>query len=113
MPVTIVQVSTQTVPEIIEAVGQTEGSKDVEVRSRVSGILEKTLYREGERVHEQTQAREVFDVSGAGDTVIATLAVMLACGADIAEAVRVANRAAGIVVAKLGTAVVTKEELFG
>lgn len=72
-----------------------------------------TLYREGERVHEQTQAREVFDVSGAGDTVIATLAVMLACGADIAEAVRVANRAAGIVVAKLGTAVVTKEELFG
>ena len=71
-----------------------------------------TLYREGERVHEQTQAREVFDVSGAGDTVIATLAVMLACGADIAEAVRVANRAAGIVVGKLGTAVVTKEELF-
>lgn len=72
-----------------------------------------TLYREGERVHEQTQAREVFDVSGAGDTVIATLAVMLACGADMAEAVRVANRAAGIVVAKLGTAVVHKEELFG
>ena len=71
-----------------------------------------TLYREGERVHEQTQAREVFDVSGAGDTVIATLAVMLACGADIAEAVRVANRAAGIVVGKLGTAVVHKEELF-
>jgi len=71
-----------------------------------------TLYREGERVHEQTQAREVFDVSGAGDTVIATLAVMLACGADMAEAVRVANRAAGIVVAKLGTAVVHKEELF-
>ena len=71
-----------------------------------------TLYRKGERVHEQTQAREVFDVSGAGDTVIATLAVMLACGADIAEAVRVANRAAGIVVGKLGTAVVHKEELF-
>ena len=71
-----------------------------------------TLYREGERVHEQTQAREVFDVSGAGDTVIATLAVMLACGADITEAVRVANRAAGIVVGKLGTAVVHKDELF-
>ncbi|MBI5751256.1 MAG: D-glycero-beta-D-manno-heptose-7-phosphate kinase [Hydrogenophilales bacterium] len=71
-----------------------------------------TLYCEGERVHEQTQAREVFDVSGAGDTVIATLAVMLACGAGMAEAVRVANRAAGIVVAKLGTAVVHKEELF-
>ena len=72
-----------------------------------------TLYRSGERLHEPTQAREVFDVSGAGDTVIATLAVMLACGADMAEAVRVANRAAGIVVGKLGTAVVHKEELFG
>ena len=71
-----------------------------------------TFYREGERVHEPTQAREVFDVSGAGDTVIATLAVMLARGADMAEAVRVANRAAGIVVGKLGTAVVHREELF-
>ena len=50
MPVTVVQVSTQRVPDIIEAVGQTEGSKDVEVRSRVSGIIEKTLYREGDRV---------------------------------------------------------------
>ena len=50
MPVTVVQVSTQRVPDIIEAVGQTEGSKDVEVRSRVSGILEKTLYREGDRI---------------------------------------------------------------
>ena len=63
-------------------------------------------------MHEPAQAPGVFDVSGAGDTVIATLAVMLACGADMAEAVRVANRAAGIVVAKLGTAVVHKEELF-
>ena len=71
-----------------------------------------TLYREGERLHELTQAREVFDVSGAGDTVIATLAVMLARGASLPEAVVVANRAAGIVVGKLGTAVVHHEELF-
>jgi len=71
-----------------------------------------TLYRKGERLHELTQAREVFDVSGAGDTVIATLAVMMACGADMSEAVQVANRAAGIVVGKLGTAVVHREELF-
>ena len=71
-----------------------------------------TLFREGERLHELTQAREVFDVSGAGDTVIAALAVMMACGADMSEAVRVANRAAGIVVGKLGTAVVHREELF-
>lgn len=71
-----------------------------------------TLYRDGERLHEMTQAREVFDVSGAGDTVIATLAVMLARGAEMREAVRVANRAASIVVGKLGTAVVQREELF-
>ena len=71
-----------------------------------------TLYRDGETLHEQTQAREVFDVSGAGDTVIATLGTMLAAGADLPEAVQLANRAAGIVVGKLGTAVVTKEELF-
>jgi rfaE bifunctional protein kinase chain/domain len=72
-----------------------------------------TLYREGETLHEPTQAREVFDVSGAGDTVIATLGTMLAAGADLPEAVQLANRAAGIVVGKLGTAVVSREELFG
>jgi D-glycero-beta-D-manno-heptose-7-phosphate kinase len=71
-----------------------------------------TLYRPGQRVHVPAQAREVFDVSGAGDTVIATLGVMLASGADIEQAVRMANRAAGIVVAKFGTAVVHPEELF-
>jgi rfaE bifunctional protein kinase chain/domain len=71
-----------------------------------------TLYREGETLHEPTQAREVFDVSGAGDTVIATLGTMLAAGADLPEAVQLANRAAGIVVGKLGTAVVSREELF-
>lgn len=71
-----------------------------------------TLYLKGERLHELTQAREVFDVSGAGDTVIATLAVMMARGASMPEAVVVANRAAGIVVGKLGTAVVHREELF-
>ena len=57
------------------------------------------------------KAREVFDVSGAGDTVIATLAVMLGAGASLPDAVRVANHAAGIVVGKLGTAVVQPDEL--
>ncbi len=71
-----------------------------------------SLYRENEILHEPTQTREVFDVSGAGDTVIATLAVMLACGADWSEAVRIANRAAGIVVGKLGTAMVSREEII-
>jgi rfaE bifunctional protein kinase chain/domain len=58
------------------------------------------------------QAREVFDVSGAGDTVIATLAAMLGSGADLPQAVQVANRAAGIVVGKLGAAVVSRDEII-
>lgn len=69
-----------------------------------------TLFAD-ETYHQPAQAREVFDVSGAGDTVIATLAVMIAAGAEWAEAIRVANLAAGIVVGKLGTAVVSREEL--
>jgi len=71
-----------------------------------------SLYRAGEALHEPTHTREVFDVSGAGDTVIATLAVMLACGAGLPDAMRIANRAAGIVVGKLGTSVVSREEII-
>jgi rfaE bifunctional protein kinase chain/domain len=72
-----------------------------------------TLFADGQTFHQAAQAREVFDVSGAGDTVIATLAVMIAAGADWAEAIRIANIAAGIVVGKLGTAVVTRDEIAG
>jgi rfaE bifunctional protein kinase chain/domain len=72
-----------------------------------------TLFAAGEAIHEPAQAREVYDVSGAGDTVIATLAVMLASGASRADAMRFANRAAGVVVGKLGTATCTLEELKG
>lgn len=57
------------------------------------------------------QAREVFDVSGAGDTVIATLGTLLAAGAPLADAMSIANEAAGIVVGKLGTAVAEPDEL--
>ncbi len=71
-----------------------------------------SLYRTNEALHEPTQTREVFDVSGAGDTVIAMLAVMLASGAELPGAMRIANRAAGIVVGKLGTAVVSREEII-
>lgn len=70
-----------------------------------------SLYRENEILHEPTRAQEVFDVSGAGDTVIATLAVMHAAGCNLASAMRLANHAAGIVVGKLGTATVTIEEM--
>jgi len=71
-----------------------------------------SLYRANEVLHEPAQSREVFDVSGAGDTVIATIAVMLASGAELPDAMRIANRAAGIVVGKLGTAVVSREEII-
>jgi len=72
-----------------------------------------SLYRAGQpALTEPVHAREVFDVSGAGDTVIATLAAMLAAGADLPQAMRIANRAAGIVVGKLGTAMVSREEII-
>ena len=71
-----------------------------------------SLFVAGRSLHVPTVAREVYDVSGAGDTVIATLGVMLAAGASLEDAVRTANRAAGIVVGKLGTAVAYPEELF-
>ena len=70
-----------------------------------------SLFTATESHHEPTQAREVYDVSGAGDTVIGVLALMVAAGADLHGAMRVANHAAGIVVGKLGTAVATREEL--
>ncbi len=63
--------------------------------------------------HDATRAQEVFDVSGAGDTVIGVFAVAMAAGASGVEAVRLANRAAGIVVGKFGTAVATADEVFG
>lgn len=62
-------------------------------------------------VHVPTEAREVFDVSGAGDTVVATLAAALASGYALTDAVVLANKAAGIVVAKIGTVPVTRQEL--
>lgn len=71
-----------------------------------------TLYRRAKRLHAPAQAREVYDVSGAGDTVIATLGAAIASGMSLEEAVLVANRAAGIVVGKFGTAVVEPHELL-
>jgi D-beta-D-heptose 7-phosphate kinase / D-beta-D-heptose 1-phosphate adenosyltransferase len=62
--------------------------------------------------HEAARAREVYDVSGAGDTVIAVLALARAIGCDMREAMRLANTAAGIVVSKLGTATVELDELM-
>jgi D-glycero-beta-D-manno-heptose-7-phosphate kinase len=62
--------------------------------------------------HVEAQAREVFDVTGAGDTVIATLAALVGAGMSLREAMPLANKAGGIVVGKFGTATVSYEELF-
>lgn len=66
---------------------------------------------EGEPVHLRGEAREVFDVSGAGDTVVATVSAALAAGATLTDAARLANLAGGIVVGKVGTAVIHASEL--
>ncbi len=71
-----------------------------------------TLFDDAGALHVQAQAREVFDVTGAGDTVIATLAALVAAGMPLRSAMPLANRAGGIVVGKFGTATVSYEELF-
>ena len=71
-----------------------------------------SLFDAGGHVRVATKAREIFDVTGAGDTVIATMAAMIACGLTVRDALPIANRAAGIVVGKFGTATVTYGELF-
>jgi len=117
---------TPNLAELREVVGSWKDEADLAARARklraelaLDGLLltrseqGMTLFDEHGSMHVPAQAREVYDVSGAGDTVIATVAVMLAAGATLAESVRIANRAAGIVVGKLGTAVATRAELFG
>ncbi|RFO96864.1 D-glycero-beta-D-manno-heptose-7-phosphate kinase [Rhodoferax lacus] len=71
-----------------------------------------TLFDADGELHVSAQAREVFDVTGAGDTVIATMATMVGAGLSLREAMPLANRAGGIVVGKFGTATVSYEELF-
>ena len=71
-----------------------------------------TLFDAQGQISVAAQAREVFDVTGAGDTVIATLATLVAAGLSLREAMPLANRAGGVVVGKFGTAVVRYEELF-
>ncbi len=70
------------------------------------------FYRDGNALHLPTEAREVFDVSGAGDTVLALLGLGLAAGLSLADAARLSNLAAGIVVGKVGTSTVTAAEIL-
>jgi rfaE bifunctional protein kinase chain/domain len=112
--------------ELADVVGEWKSEGDLEKRVRrlrkqlgldalllTRGHAGMTLFSAKRPVSVKAEAREVFDVSGAGDTVIATLATMLAAGVRLEQAMRIANRAGGIKVAKLGTAVVTRKELFG
>lgn len=96
----------------------TEKAQNLRTSLNLGGILltrseeGMSLFTEDVILHIPAMAREVYDVSGAGDTVIATLAVMLMNGKSLPESVMIANRAGGIVVGKLGTATVSREELF-
>jgi rfaE bifunctional protein kinase chain/domain len=112
--------------ELREVVGRWKSEADLEARAqklrtelRMQALLltrseeGMTLFTDEGSWSVPAQAREVFDVSGAGDTVIAVLGTMLAAGLPLREAVQLANKAGGIVVGKLGTATVSHEELFG
>ncbi|PLX66120.1 MAG: bifunctional heptose 7-phosphate kinase/heptose 1-phosphate adenyltransferase [Denitrovibrio sp.] len=119
---------TPNVKELAEAVGRPVNNVDEEVVLAAREVIERTrvdymvvtrseqgisIIWKNEHMHIPTEAREVFDVSGAGDTVVASLALSLGKGYEIAEAVKVANKAAGIVVSKVGTAPVLLSELNG
>src|SRR5690606_28130624 len=111
--------------EMSQAVGAWKDEADLDMRAQrlreqldLEAILitrseqGMTLFTADGRHHIGAQAQEVFDVFGAGDTVLATLAVARAAGLDWVESVALANRAGGIVVGKLGTSVVTAGELL-
>ena len=99
--------------DLTERAQQLRRKLDAQALLVTRGAQGMTLFQDGKRLHVATEARDVSDVTGAGDTVIATLGVALGCGTRLPDAVRLANRAAGIKVGKFGTAVVTPSELFG
>lgn len=111
--------------ELAEATGENVGSVEAAMTAAATlrrrhgfGAVLVTLSRDGmalvtadQHLHVPAETREVFDVSGAGDTVVATVAAALAAGGELADAVSLANAAAGIVVGKVGTAAVYMAEL--
>ncbi len=119
-------VLTPNLAELREVVGRWKDEKDL--TQRASALREKldldallltrgdegmSLFKKNRKIQIRAEKREVSDVTGAGDTVIAALAVTLGAGASLEAAVRAANRAGGIKVTRFGTAVVTAAELFG
>jgi rfaE bifunctional protein kinase chain/domain len=119
-------VLTPNLAELREVVGRWKDEKDL--TQRANALREKldldallltrgdagmSLFKKNRKIQIRAEKREVSDVTGAGDTVIAALAVTLGAGASLESAVRAANRAGGIKVTRFGTAVVTAAELFG
>lgn len=96
--------------EKAEALRQKLGLQALLVTRSEEGM---TLFEPGSVYSVHAQTREVADVTGAGDTVIATMTLMVACGLEFAQAMELANRAGGLVVAKFGTASLTYDELHG
>ncbi|MEW6207889.1 MAG: D-glycero-beta-D-manno-heptose-7-phosphate kinase [Acidobacteriota bacterium] len=122
-PLTVITPNTQEAAEassiaiedeasLIEAGRRILSSIDCRATLITRGEEGMSLFTSDEATHIPTVAREVYDVTGAGDTVIATLALALAAGASYVEAAVLANHAAGVVVGKLGTAAVTRDELM-
>jgi D-glycero-beta-D-manno-heptose-7-phosphate kinase len=118
-------VITPNLAELREVVGTWRDEKDLAARAErlrtklgldalllTRGDEGMTLFRARRSVRVRAEKHEVSDVTGAGDTVIATLAVMLAAGESLESAMRITNRAGGVKVTKFGTAVVTPAEIF-
>jgi len=104
----------QTQEELVAVAQDIIAANNIEVMIVTRGSEGMTLVEGSHTVeHHPTQALDVFDVSGAGDTVMATLATSLASGASFSTAMNLANIAAGLVVAKVGTAIVHPDELLG
>lgn len=118
---------TPNLKEVGDAVGMIIENADAAVEQNARSLMDKysienllvtrsekgmSLFTPSETHHIPTEARQVFDVSGAGDTVIGTLAVSLAAGNSLADSCYLANKAAGIVVGKVGTVPISKQELL-
>lgn len=102
----------KTESELIEKAEELRKSLDLKYLLLTRGSEGVTLFKQGEHISTPAEAREVYDVSGAGDTVIAVLASFVSAGLSMEEATLLANKAGGIVVGKFGTSKVSYKELI-
>jgi D-beta-D-heptose 7-phosphate kinase / D-beta-D-heptose 1-phosphate adenosyltransferase len=105
--------STQNIKALLDKAERHLEEYGVEFLTITLGEKGIAVIQKTSRLHAPVEARQVLDVSGAGDTVIATLALCLACKLEIGDAIKLANVAAGIVVGKAGTVPVDRNELLG